>query len=372
MEDVVIQPSEFVALVNQTFEFAYPHVVIEGEISNFRISKNRWVYFDLKDEQASVKCFGTIYQLPGPLEEGMLLKVAGNPKLHPQFGFSLTVQSIMPSGEGTIKKAAALLEFKLKKEGLFDTSRKRSLPYPPEKIGLIASGESAAYSDFLKILSDRWQGIEILHKDAQVQGDAAVQQIVQAIEHFNTYPEHSVEVLIITRGGGSPDDMAAFSSEQVTRAVAASRIPTLVAIGHERDVSLAELAADVRASTPSNAAELLVPDRREQLLQLRMAEKYLNQFLEGFFASAQRNVKDYRAQLIDAISNQVENQSNLVAHRRELLRAYSPKQILKRGFAVVRKQSKLIVLAKSLSEGDEVSVQLADGSFFAEVKKGVE
>ena len=157
MQDVVLQPVEFVALINQTLEFALPYAVVEGEVSNFRISKNRWVYFDLKDEQASVKCFGTVYQLPGPIEDGMLMKVSGNARLHPQFGFSLNMQSMMPSGEGSIKKAAALLEAKLQKEGLFDPTHKRRLPYPPDKIGLITSGESAAFADFIKILNARWQ-----------------------------------------------------------------------------------------------------------------------------------------------------------------------------------------------------------------------
>jgi exodeoxyribonuclease VII large subunit len=151
-----LTPTDFVAVLNQTLETAYPHVVIEGELSNFRISKNRWVYFDLKDDHASVKFFGTVYSLPGPLEEGMLLKVSGSPRLHPLFGFSVNFQTIELSGEGTIKKAFELLLKKLTLEGLFDDSRKRRLPYPPQTIGLITSRESAAYADFTKIINARW------------------------------------------------------------------------------------------------------------------------------------------------------------------------------------------------------------------------
>jgi exodeoxyribonuclease VII large subunit len=145
--DLTFSVSEFVALLNQTLEYAYPNVTITGELANFRVSKNRWAYFDLKDEEATVRFFGTIYQLPGPLEDGMMVAVRGVPRLHPQYGFSITVQHIQPVGEGSIRKAAQLLEAKLTAEGLFDPERKRPLPYPPAHIGLVASAESAAYRD---------------------------------------------------------------------------------------------------------------------------------------------------------------------------------------------------------------------------------
>src|SRR5690554_6110271 len=146
--DIVFSVSDFVGVLNQTLEHAYPNVVIVGELANFKVSKNRWVYFDLKDEYASVRFFGTVYNLPGPLEDGMMLQVRGNPRLHPLYGFSVSVQTIQPVGEGSLKKAAALLQAKLTAEGLFEESRKRPLPYPPARIGLITSGESAAYADF--------------------------------------------------------------------------------------------------------------------------------------------------------------------------------------------------------------------------------
>src|SRR5579864_1836422 len=197
--ELVVSVSEFVALLNQTLEFAYPNVTIAGELSDFRVSKNKWVYFNLKDEFASVKFFGSVYQLPGPLEDGLLLEVRGMPQLHPLYGFSVNVQNIRPVGEGSIRRAAALLQAKLAREGLFDESRKRPLPYPPQHIGLITSSEAAAYSDFMKILNARWQGLTIDFIDVAVQGEQAVGQIVEAIEHFNTLAEPP-EVLVITRG----------------------------------------------------------------------------------------------------------------------------------------------------------------------------
>ena len=139
--------SDFVAIVNQTLEMAIGSVAVVGELANFRVSKNRWVYFDLKDERSSIRCFGTVYMLPGPLEDGMMLEVRGTPRLHDQFGFSFNVQSIRPVGEGSLRKAAELLMAKLQEEGLFSDERKRSLPYPPQRIGLVTSAESAAYAD---------------------------------------------------------------------------------------------------------------------------------------------------------------------------------------------------------------------------------
>src|SRR4051794_13980518 len=159
MQDAPISVSEFVGLLNQTLEYAYPTVLIVGELANLRISKNRWVYFDLKDDYSSVKFFGTMHQLPGPLEDGLMMQVRGLPRLHPQYGFSVNVQFMSPVGEGSLKKAAALLEAKLTAEGLFEQSRKRALPFPPKTIGLITSGESAAYHDFIKILSELWGGV---------------------------------------------------------------------------------------------------------------------------------------------------------------------------------------------------------------------
>jgi exodeoxyribonuclease VII large subunit len=217
-EELIFSPAEFVAVLNQTLEYAYPLVAIEGEISSFKVSKNRWVYFDLKDEEASVRFFGTVYSLPGPLEDGMTVRVIGSPRLHARFGFSVNFQSILPVGQGELKKAADLLFKKLEAEGLFAPERKRLLPYLPKKIALITASDSAAAADFSKILNERWGGVEILLADVYVQGEQAPMQIVQAVEHLNQLSEVP-EVLVITRGGGSAEDLSAFNDERVVRAV---------------------------------------------------------------------------------------------------------------------------------------------------------
>ena len=367
MPEQVFSVSDFVAVFNQTVSYAYPVVTIEGELANFRVSKNRWVYFDLKDGQSSVKFFGSVYQLGTQLEEGMKLRVSGSPQLHHQFGFSITIRSIQLAGEGTIKKAAKLLEEKLRKEGLFDEQRKRTLPYPPEKIGLIASGESAGYSDFLKVLNARWGNIIVDHYDIQVQGEDAPRQIIEALEFFNAQAEET-EVLVITRGGGSADDMQAFSDERVTRAIAASRIPTLVAVGHERDVCLAELAADQRASTPSNAAELLTPDRQHELLALQERQQTLIAGLGSLYVRSKDQLKEIKKQLTENLTHIVGIKQQQLDAQKRILAILNPKAILNRGYSIAYKNGKVLRSSKAATKGDAVKLRLANGELDLEVK----
>jgi len=366
-QPIIYSVTDFVAVFNQTINHVYPNVIIEGELSSFRVSKNRWVYFDLKDQTSNVKFFGSVFQLPGPLEDGMLIRVTGTPQLHPNYGFSINIQAIALAGEGTIKKASQLLEARLVKEGLFDPERKRVLPYPPEHIGLIASGESAAFSDFLKVLNARWGGLTISHYDVQVQGEDAIGQVKAAIEYFNAH-HLPPEVLVITRGGGSLEDLQAFSSEPVVRSVAASRIPTLLAIGHERDVSLAERAADVHASTPSNAAELLVPDRRDQMAQLDSWQTGLRRQLADRINFQSRQLDDLQAGLRQRLLAGLSTRRQYLDNVRLTLEQINPKRVLKRGYVVVRRGGVTVQSAISLKSNDKVTLEFHDGQRQAEVQ----
>lgn len=366
MQEPVFTVTDFVAVLNQTLEYAYPSVLITGELANLRVSKNRWVYFDLKDEYASVKFFGTVYQLPGPLEDGLMLQVRGLPRLHPQYGFSVNVQFMQPVGEGSLKRAAALLEAKLAAEGLFDQARKRPLPYPPQHIGLITSSESAAYHDFIKILNERWRGIEVQLADVQVQGELAIPQITAAIEHFNTH-DQPVDVIVITRGGGSAEDLAAFSTESVTRAVAGSRIPTLVAIGHEIDVSLAELAADQRASTPSNAAQLLTPDRRQVFDQLTAIRQQMALSVTDVVQNQRQGLEAYLVALQQGWQRYMSDQRQALKLKSQVLEALSPVLALRRGYAIARVSGKVIRSGKAIKPGQTIDLELTDAAVAAKV-----
>lgn len=365
--ELVFSPSDFVAFVNQTLEYAYPTAIIEGEISSFRVSKNRWVYFDIKDDFASVRCFGTVYSLSGPLEDGLKVRIVSQPRLHPQFGFSLNFSSIEPVGEGSLKKAQDLLFKKLEAEGLFDPSRKRLLPEIPARVGLVTSDGSAAYHDFIKILNERWSGVEIIFADSQVQGVDAPAQLVQAIEKLNSYHE-PLDVLVITRGGGSADDLAAFSTEQVVRAVATSRIPTLVAIGHEVDLSVAELAADVRASTPTNAAQILVPDKQEILKDLGRVTSIFKQALNTLVAEQSKECKQSAESLEAAIMHKLRYESDNLAAKSRLIELYNPQNVLQRGYALVRDQKgQLIKTAKEAKKAGFITTAFKDGSVKSQI-----
>lgn len=363
---LVLGVSEFVAYVNQTLEVAYPYLEIEGELANFRISKNKWVYFDIKDETASVRCFGTVYALPGPLEDGMMVRIAGSPRLHPLYNFSFTIQSIMPVGEGALRRAADLLAAKLEAEGLFDPTRKRALPFAPTDIALITAGDSAAYADFIKIASERWGGLAIRHYDVQVQGEQAPAQIVRALARANEATQLP-QVIVLVRGGGSADDLATFSDERVVRAVATSRVPTLVAIGHEIDVSLAELAADMRASTPSNAAELLLPDRKEALRHLRTVANRLDDALVMVVQQRRDGLVQVRVRLDSFLTQTHGAARQRLAAVQDLLRAYDPVRPLQQGYALVYRADVVVTAAQQLATGDAVQLQFVDAAAAAEI-----
>lgn len=366
MEDLSV--SEFVSILNNYLDESFPLVNIVGELANFRISKNKWLYFDLKDAQSTLKFFGSVYKLKKPIEEGMLLRVSCTPYLHPSYGFSMQVVVIEPFGEGSIQKANQLLADKLAKEGLFDPDKKRSLPYPPNRIGLITSEQSAAYSDFCKILKERWMGVDIDLYDVQVQGDAAIKQIIKALDYFNNQ-KNKVDSLVLIRGGGSPDDLAAFNDEMLTRKVANSKIPILVAIGHEIDVSLAELAADKRASTPSNAAELLVPDKKHIESELNNKLISLNSRIDDYILSYEEDLKFKNNTLDSLTDNNFELLNKSLKNKIRILEAYNPRLNLKRGYSIVRFKSKVLNSSKYLKKNDKLTIDLYDGKIESKVEK---
>jgi len=385
MQDTVISVSDLVSLINQTLDYAYPVVLVEGEVANFRVSKGRWAYFDLKDANSTVRFFASVYTLNSPIEDGMMLKVTGNPRLHNLYGFSVTVQSVELSGEGTIKRAQELLKAKLDDEGLFADDRKRDLPKYPKKIGLVTSSQAAAYTDFIKIINQRWGGLEISLIDVQVQGEPAVKQIVNAINQYSTMAE-TVDVVVVIRGGGSPEDLAAFSAEPVVRAVAASRIPTIVGIGHEQDISLAELAADQRASTPTNAAQMVVPDRQEVISGINYLLSNMNnsfmtlttvnnhkidvalQRIANQLAAPARKIDDLDQALSTALNLILQSNSNKLDGLSQTLGSLDPKSVLKRGYSLVRTEAGEVVKnSKQLNAGSSVVLEFGQGKANAEV-----
>ncbi len=326
--------SDFIALTNQTLEYAYPDIEIEGEIASFKINQGKYVFFDLKDEGGSVGCFMMLFQLRMPIEDGMKVVVNASPKLTQWGKFSLTVRAIRPSGEGSLKKSFEILKAKLEKEGLFSPERKRLLPAEPGHIGVISSTQAAGYADFIKIINDRWGGMQVDVAHVQVQGAEAADQIIRAIKYFNSL-EDIPEVIVLIRGGGSRDDLAVFNDELLVREIATSRIPTLVGVGHEIDESLADLAADVRAATPSNAAQILVPDKHERVRLVRHKIAGLLPRTEQAIARRQLEVADKLNGVFRKISHRYDFYDIQLMSRQAILAQLNPRKVLARGYAIV-------------------------------------
>lgn len=359
MENVQLTVSDFVALVNQTLEYAYPTVAIIGEVSEFRVSQGKWVSFKLKDDNAVVDCFMGIYQLRIPIENGMKIMVVASPRLNGKWGkFSLNVRTVKPVGEGSIKKGFELIKAKLEAEGLFSPERKRPLPRVPSHVAVISSTESAGYIDFCKIINERWGGMTVDVAHTQVQGDPAADQIIRAIKYFNNL-EVLPEVLIIVRGGGSAEDLMTFNDELLAREIAGSRIPTLVGVGHEVDHTLADMVADRRAATPTNAAEILVPDRREIIRSAHQQATSLGyQLIQAIDQYSARTHEQLDA-AFRRIRERLDDTFERLATLRVAVAQLNPENVLKRGYALIRGE---------VTPGSAIEIETFTSQITAEVK----
>lgn len=359
MENIQLTVSDFVALLNQTLEYAYPTVSVVGEVSEFRVSQGKWVSFKLKDDGAVVDCFMAIYQLRIPLEDGMKVMVVAAPRVNAKWGkFSLNIRAVKPVGEGSIKKGFELLKAKLDAEGLFAPERKRVLPRVPAHIGVITSTESAAYADFCKIINERWGGMEVEVAHTQVQGEPAADQIIRALKYFNNQ-ERLPEVLVIIRGGGSAEDLMTFNDELLAREIAGSRIPTLVGVGHEVDHTLADMVADRRAATPTNAAEIVVPDRGEIIRSAHQQAASLGYQLVQAIDQHSLRTKEQLQTAFRRIRERLDDHYERLAALRLVIAQANPENILKRGYALLRGEQR---------PGASIEIETYQSYITAEVK----
>lgn len=379
MNDQIYSVTEFHAVINQTLQFAYPEVIIEGEVSSYKVSQNKWIFFDLKDNNTSVSCFMPLYSLKTVIEDGMLIRVVALPNITKWGKFSITIRSIEHAGIGGVKKAFEQLKAKFESEGIFATERKRSLPQYPNRIALVTSAQAAAYADFITIINDRWAGLEIDLLQVHVQGLQAANQIIGAIEYFNDYA-NMYDVLVIIRGGGSEEDLQAFNDEGVVRAIFSSSLPTLAGIGHETDTTLTDLVADLRAATPSDAARKLVPDKHTFSAQLSetilLNGSKLNERIHILRAKLENIQQEYLRllsrnqvqvsslkQRLRHIANQVITNARLnVSHQLALIATLDPQAILNRGYAIVSLNNTPLKDANKVQKSDVLMIQLAKGS----------
>ena len=360
---------------------------VRGEISNYKQYPSGHCYFTLKDASSALKCVmfrSRAQYLRFKPENGMQVVAGGSLSVYERDGvYQLYVDSLMPEGTGDLAVAFEQLKKKLSAEGLFAEERKRPLPAFPKKIGVVTSSAGAVLRDIYRVSKRRWPAVQLVLYPVQVQGTEAAGQIARGIEFFSrTYP---VDVIIAGRGGGSMEDLWAFNEEVVVRAIATAQVPLISAVGHETDYTLADFAADVRAATPSQAAELAVPDQaevRRQVLALkaqltRQMQKEIADRrwrLENLLASrALRNPQQLlseKRQRLDYLLENLQAQLSLglqgKKHRLDILlnrlAAINPTAVLRRGFALAVKGDKIVSSVHDVALDDELMLTLADGT----------
>lgn len=369
-------------------------VTVRGEVSNYKAYPSGHHYFSLKDENGTLKCVmfkGNAIHLRFRPQNGMQVVAMGRVSVFPRDGaYQLYVTAMMPDGVGDLHMAFEQLKEKLQGEGLFAEEHKKPLPVYPEKIALITSPVGAAVRDMIRILGARWPMAKVCILPVRVQGAEAAGEISRAIAYANTC---QVADLIITgRGGGSMEDLWCFNEEIVARAIYASEIPVISAVGHEPDVTIADLVADVRAATPSNAAELAVEDQNDvyawvqELSQrlgkqmgreLRQSRERLERLENSRALQDPMWVVEERRMWLDrsreqmgaALRHRVARERTRFATAAGKLDALSPLKVLGRGYAIPKRGDTVITSAKSLKAKDEFTLQLRDGAVDCQVKE---
>ena len=368
---------------------------VEGEISNIARPASGHVYFTLKDKSAQIRAAFFRQRQRGPtisLKDGDQVLVYGRVSLYEARGdYQLIVEQIEPAGEGALKRQFEVLKKKLAAEGLFDEDRKQELPELPTRIGVITSPTGAAIRDIVSILGRRFPPIPIVIYPSAVQGDAAPQELITALATAIRRAE--CDVLILARGGGSLEDLWAFNDEQLARAIAESPIPIVSAVGHEVDFTIADFVADLRAPTPSGAAELVVPDREDWLRVVkslamrisRLGRRTVEDLAQALDWLSRRLVQTSPTAMLERsrtrlaglnqnLSTAVHGAVAVVSHRLELamrgLHSVSPLATLERGYAIVEEATtgKVLLSPSDVSPGDDIRARLAHGELIATVK----
>ena len=355
-------------------EIGFEYVWVAGEVSNFRnnYTSGHW-YFTLKDEnsQISAVCFKWSNQrikfLP---ENGMDVICAGQIGVYEKQGaYQINVRDIEPRGVGAQALALEQLKEKLLAEGLFDEARKRPLPYLPFRIGIVTSPTGAAIKDILKVLDRRFPNLEIVISPARVQGDVAAGDIIAALRKLYSVP--GIEVIILARGGGSKEDLWAFNNEALAREIAKSPVPLISAIGHEIDITIADLVADVRAATPSNAAELAVREKVEIQKEIDELKAKLALALQARVELHARDVDQLQSDMVGLLKLQLEAVTADHGALAGKLDALSPLKVLDRGYSVTYKLPKKNVVKDSaqLKKGDKVLIGFNKGTARCKVEE---
>jgi exodeoxyribonuclease VII large subunit len=357
-------------MAKEVLEGAFPPLWIRGEVSNFTAHRNGHWYFTLKDATAAVSCVvwsRDTVRIPAPPDEGMQVMAHGQLSLYPARGqMQFMVRAIEAEGEGLWRKAFEATRARLEKDGLLDPSRKRPIPRFPRRVAVITSPDGAALHDICSVIARRNPSVDIVVIPAAVQGDAAPASLVAALERVAQW--RGADVVIIGRGGGSREDLWAFNDEQVARAIAACPLPTISAVGHEVDVTIADLVADLRAATPSAAAEAAVPVLDEVVAGLDALRQIMTAGLQRRTVLGRRDLRRLAGDLSIRARRSVERRRARVQQLATRIDALSPLNTLARGYAVARDaQGRALGAVASFAAGKDFTLVLRDGQVDASV-----
>ena len=398
----IFSVSELTQNIRMVLEGAFPEAWVEGEISNFKKHTSGHMYFSLKDDNAVLNCvlFRFVNKnIKFKLETGMKVICFGRVSVYDKRGqYQFYVDKLEPKGIGALQMAFEQLKNKLQKEGLFDAARKKPMPYLPTRVGIVTSSTGAAIRDIINVTKRRFQNVELILNPARVQGQGAEEEIARAIYEFNEFnksaPEgRKIDVLIIGRGGGSLEDLWAFNEEIVARAIFASDIPVISAVGHEVDTTISDFVADKRAPTPSAAAELVIP-RKEDLLtkldgltdrldgamidKIAFLKEQVKGLSESYILKQPINIIEQYQQNVDDLAHSLELQTGHILDLKNAaffticgkLDMLSPFKVLSRGYSITTHiaAGKILKDVKNLKKGDRVRTRLEKGTFISQVK----
>ncbi len=396
-----MEPVYSVSDINRLIKDVLDHVPmlsrvqVTGEISNFKRYPSGHCYFTLKDGEAALKCVmfaGRARYLRFQPVNGNKVVASGQISVYERDGvYQLYVSSMSPQGAGALLEAYEKLKAKLAAEGLFAMERKRPLPLLPKRVGIVTSPAGAAVHDVITVSRRRDPGVKLYLYPVKVQGDGAAEEIVRAIRFFNE--NHLADVLIVGRGGGSIEDLWAFNEEPVVRAVAASEIPVVSAVGHETDFTLCDFAADRRAATPSQAAEIVAPDvesyrngiaamiaHGRDVLEKRISEErrrlsavegsWVFRHPERLFADEAQRLDQAMQKLVKGIEEQQKEKSRQLSLAAAKLQALSPLSVLVRGYSITQKRDRSVVKSvNDVAPGEPIMTRLSDGALISVVQQ---
>ena len=391
--------------IKGALEVNFPEIWVEGEITNFKKYPSGHLYFSLKDETSLINCVlfkNSAGKMGFEAGDGIKVLSRGRISVYDKRGqYQFYVSAMEPKGKGALQLAFEQLKEKLRKEGLFEEERKKPLPFLPLRVGVVTSPAGAAIEDILNVARRRFANVEITIRPVRVQGDSAKEEIAAAINELNEYndfiqsgeiKENPIDVIIVGRGGGSLEDLWAFNEEEVARAVFASTIPIISAVGHEVDFTISDFVSDFRAATPSAAAELVMPkktDLQEELetitgrmtSALRARVEVLDRTVQGLssrhilkdpmnmFLQKEQEVDDLLKLLVSGGNRLVEAGSLSLAVLAGKMRTLNPLGVLERGYSITFKEGKPVTNVSCLEAGDVLKTKLAGGSLESRVEK---